>query len=495
MNSWEAFILGIIQGLTEFLPISSSGHLEIGSYLLNTNTSENLSFTIVVHIATALSIIIVFKKDIQKILYSLFRFSNNEDTQLILKILLSSVPVGLIGFFFEEKIETLFNGNILLVGLMLIITSSILALTQIQKKNSEKTVTFFSAFIIGIAQSIAILPGISRSGITISIALLLKINKKEATKFSFLMVLIPIFGVMIIKLFKDFSSIESLTTDIELSSLIIGFISALISGIIACKWMIKIVQKSSLIYFAIYCFIIGSFSIFSSFHNSESKEKGIFTIEPLLPVKELKEIALKLYPPNEDSLEQKSSELIDIYKLDPTIKLDIRYATKNNFMQTPFYDEPRAFLISDAAKMLIKAHQELNNYGYGIVIYDAYRPWFVTKMFWDATPDSLKNFVADPSLGSVHNRGCAVDIGLYNIKNKKIIKMISGYDEFTERAYPSYNGGTKRERENRNLLINTMKEYGFEVYEYEWWHYDYKLCKNKIMNLEFNEIDSIINLN
>ena len=175
MNSWEAFILGIIQGLTEFLPISSSGHLELGSYLLNTNTSENLLFTIVVHIATALSIIIVFKKDIQQILYSLFNFSNNEDTQLILKIILSSVPVGLIGIFFEEKVETLFNGNILLVGLMLIITSIILALTQIQKKSSKKKVSFFSAFIIGIAQSIAILPGISRSGITISTALLLSI--------------------------------------------------------------------------------------------------------------------------------------------------------------------------------------------------------------------------------------------------------------------------------------------------------------------------------
>jgi len=495
MNSWEAFILGIIQGLTEFLPISSSGHLELGSYLLNTNTSENLLFTIVVHIATALSILIVFKKDIKEILYSLFRFSNNEDTQLILKIILSSVPIGIIGVFFEEKVESLFNGNILLVGLMLIITSSILALTQIQKKDSKKKVSFFDALIIGIAQSIAILPGISRSGITISIALLLKINKKEATKFSFLMVLVPIFGMMMIKLFKGFSSLEYLTTEIELNSLIIGFFSALISGIIACKWMIKIIQKSNLIYFAIYCFIIGSFSVFSSLNNSATKEKEIFTIKPLLSVEELKEIAIKSYPPIEDDLEDKSDELIEINKLDPSIKLDIRYATKNNFMETPFYENPRAFLINDATNMLIKAHKELSNYGYGIIVYDAYRPWFVTKMFWDATPDSLKHFVADPSLGSVHNRGCAVDIGLYNIKNGKIIQMTSGYDEFTERAYPSYNGGTKRERENRNLLINTMKKYGFEVYEYEWWHYDFKLCKNKIMNLEFNEVDSIIKLN
>ena len=495
MNSWEALILGIIQGLTEFLPISSSGHLEIGSYILHTNTSENLLFSIVVHIATALSILIVFKKDIKKILSSLFKFSNNDDTQFFLKILLSSVPVGLIGIFFEDKVESLFNGNIFLVGIMLIITSVILAITHLQKKDSKKQVSFLSAFIIGIAQSIAILPGISRSGITISTALLLKINKKEATKFSFLMVLIPIFGIMIIKLFESFNSIETLTTEIELTSLIIGFFSALISGIIACKWMIKIIQKSNLIYFSIYCFIIGSYSIFTSFNNLESKENKIFTIQPIYPVEELKKIALNSSVPIEDSLEDKSDELVDIYNLDSSVKLDIRYATKNNFMQTEFYTEPRAFLISDAAKMLIKAHQELGNYGYGIVIYDAYRPWFVTKMFWEATPDSLKNFVADPSSGSVHNRGCAVDIGLYNIKNGKIIQMISGYDEFTERAYPSYVGGTKKERENRNLLITIMKKYGFQVYKYEWWHFDFKLCNNKIMNLEFNEIDSIINLN
>ncbi len=495
MNSWEALILGIIQGLTEFLPISSSGHLEIGSYILNTNTSENLLFSIVVHIATALSILIVFKKDIKKILSSLFKFSNNDDTQFILKIILSSVPVGLIGIFFEDKVETLFNGNIFLVGIMLIITSCILAITHLQKKDSKKQVSFLSAFIIGIAQSIAILPGISRSGITISTALLLKINKKEATKFSFLMVLIPIFGIMIIKLFKSFNSIETLSTEIELTSLTIGFFSALVSGIIACKWMIKIIQKSNLIYFSIYCFIIGSFSIFTSFNNLESKENKIFTIQPIYPVEELKKIALKSSVPLEDSLEDKSDELVDIYNLDSSIKLDIRYASKNNFMQTEFYTEPRAFLINDAAKMLIKAHQELGNYGYGIVIYDAYRPWFVTKMFWEATPDSLKNFVADPSSGSVHNRGCAVDIGLYNIKNGKIIQMISGYDEFTERAYPSYLGGTKKERENRNLLITIMKKYGFQVYKYEWWHFDFKLCKNKIMNLNFNEIDSIIDLN
>ena len=495
MNSWEALILGIIQGLTEFLPISSSGHLEIGSYILNTNTSENLLFSIVVHIATALSILIVFKKDIKKILSSLFKFSNNDDTQFILKIILSSVPVGLIGIFFEDKVEILFNGNIFLVGIMLIITSCILAITHLQKKDSKKQVSFLSAFIIGIAQSIAILPGISRSGITISTALLLKINKKEATKFSFLMVLIPIFGIMIIKLFKSFNSIETLSTEIELTSLTIGFFSALVSGIIACKWMIKIIQKSNLIYFSIYCFIIGSFSIFTSFNNLESKENKIFTIQPIYSVEELKKIALKSSVPLEDSLEDKSDELVDIYNLDSSIKLDIRYASKNNFMQTEFYTEPRAFLINDAAKMLIKAHQELGNYGYGIVIYDAYRPWFVTKMFWEATPDSLKNFVADPSSGSVHNRGCAVDIGLYNIKNGKIIQMISGYDEFTERAYPSYKGGTKKERENRNLLITIMKKYGFQVYKYEWWHFDFKLCKNKIMNLNFNEIDSIIDLN
>ena len=155
----------------------------------------------------------------------------------------------------------------------------------------------------------------------------------------------------------------------------------------------------------------------------------------------------------------------------------------------------RRTLQRPAAEALGRAHQKLKSKGYGLLIHDAYRPWYITKMFWDATPDSLKEFVADPREGSIHNRGCAVDIGLYDIKNGKIINMISGYDEFTEKAYPFYSGGTKKERETRDLLINTMKKHDFEVYKYEWWHFNYKFCDSKIMNFQFNEIDSVLNLN
>lgn len=495
MNNWEAFLLGLIQGLTEFLPISSSGHLELGSYLLETNKSENLLFTIIVHIATALSIIIVFRDDIKKIIVSCLKFSMNKETIFIYKILLSSIPVGIIGIFFEEKVKSLFNGNILLVGSMLIITSIFLAFTYLQKNNVKKNISYTNAFIIGIAQAIAILPGISRSGITISTALLLKINKTQATKFSFLMVLVPIFGIMLLKITKGLMDMKSISTDIETSSLIIGFLSALISGIIACKWMIKIIEKSNLIYFSIYCLIVGSFAIMTGCNNSKIEDKKIFTIEPQLPLNQLREIALSSIPPKEEDIPDKSKELYEVIKLDKSLKLDIRYASTQNFMQTPFYKESRAFLLKGAGKMLVEAHKELRNYGYGIVIYDAYRPWYITKMFWDATPDSLKEFVADPREGSIHNRGCAVDIGLYDIKNGKIINMISGYDEFTEKAYPFYSGGTKKERETRDLLINTMKKHDFEVYKYEWWHFNYKFCDSKIMNFQFNEIDSVLNLN
>jgi len=495
MNNWEAFLLGLIQGLTEFLPISSSGHLELGSYLLETNKSENLLFTIIVHIATALSIIIVFRDDIKKIIVSCLKFSMNKETIFIYKILLSSIPVGIIGIFFEEKVKSLFNGNILLVGSMLIITSIFLAFTYLQKNNVKKNISYTNAFIIGIAQAIAILPGISRSGITISTALLLKINKTQATKFSFLMVLVPIFGIMLLKITKGLMDMKSISTDIEISSLIIGFLSALISGIIACKWMIKIIEKSNLIYFSIYCLIVGSFAIMTGCNNSKIEDKKIFTIEPQLPLNQLREIALSSIPPKEEDIPDKSKELYEVIKLDKSLKLDIRYASTQNFMQTPFYKESRAFLLKGAGKMLVEAHKELRNYGYGIVIYDAYRPWYITKMFWDATPDSLKEFVADPREGSIHNRGCAVDIGLYDIKNGKIINMISGYDEFTEKAYPFYSGGTKKERETRDLLINTMKKHDFEVYKYEWWHFNYKFCDSKIMNFQFNEIDSVLNLN
>ena len=488
MEWYEALILGITQGLTEFLPISSSGHLELGSYLLNTDTSQNLLFSIIVHIATAISILYVFRKDIYNLIKGFLSFKKNDESEFILKIIISSIPVAIIGLFYEEKIEKLFSGNITLVGSMLLVTSLLLLLTFFQKNNSKKNITYLAAFIIGIAQSIAIFPGISRSGATISTALFLKINKEEATRFSFIMVLIPIFGILLLKIYKGVITPDVINYSDDILVYLIGFISALISGVIACKWMIKIVKESKLIYFAFYCFIVGSSSLLFGFKNNEN---SLFTIKPIMSIENLRSIALKSSPPEIHSIDD-TIHLVDIENLTSSIKLDIRYATKNNFMQTKFYKKPKAFLNHAPAQNLISAHKELNDFGYGIVIYDAYRPWFITKMFWEGTPDELKHFVADPSKGSVHNKGCAIDIGLYDLETQKIVKMISGYDEFSEKAYPNYTGGTLEERKIRDLLINVMKKNNFKVYKFEWWHFDFQNCNSKVLNYSFEELDSLI---
>ena len=160
-------------------------------------------------------------------------------------------------------------------------------------------------------------------------------------------------------------------------------------------------------------------------------------------------------------------------------------------MRSTFYEKERAYLDNEAAKKLIDAKNELKKLGYGIIIYDAYRPWFITKMFWEGTPDNLKHFVANPDNGSSHNRGCAIDIGLYDIKKGIDIKMISGYDEFTEKAYPNYKGGTKFQRDIRDKLIAIMEKNDFSVYEYEWWHFNFNDCKSGIMNLSFTELESL----
>ncbi len=171
---------------------------------------------------------------------------------------------------------------------------------------------------------------------------------------------------------------------------------------------------------------------------------------------------------------QRTSGLVELTKLDPTIKLDIRYATANNFLGRPVYTEARAFLQRPAADALLRAHQSLRQYGYGLLIHDGYRPWSVTKLFWDATPADKKVFVADPAKGSRHNRGCAVDLTLYDLKTGKPFQMPSEYDEMSERSYPDYPGGTAESRRLRNLLRDAMEHEGFMVYEYEWWHFDYK---------------------
>ena len=489
MEWYEAIILGIVQGLTEFLPISSSGHLEIASYILKTNPSENLMFTVVVHIATAISIMFVFRKDINEIIKGLIQFKEKQ-LDFILKILISSVPVGVVGVLFEKEVESFFTGNIVLVGSMLLITAALLFFTYFKKDDSKKNISYTDAIVIGLAQALAIIPGISRSGSTISMALLLNINREKATKFSFLMVLVPILGILILKSIKGFTEISE-TSNLILfeSSYVYGFISALFSGVFACKVMLKIVKESKLIYFSAYCLLVGSIGIY--FGSNKSDET--FYIIPIKEISELREISKNSNPPILDSLES-HKKLVDLKKLDDEFQLDIRYASTNNFMRSKFYKNERAFFNMSAADKLIEAKNELKELGFGIIIYDAYRPWFVTKMFWEGTPENLKHFVANPENGSSHNKGCAIDIGLYDIETGESIVMISGYDEFTERAYPNYMGGSKKQRDIRDMLIQVMERNDFTVYEYEWWHFNYNGCDSGIMNYTFEELDSINSL-
>ncbi|WP_420318409.1 undecaprenyl-diphosphate phosphatase [Ekhidna sp.] len=260
--SWiEALILGIIQGLTEFLPVSSSGHLEIGSVLLDAQSSDNLLFAVTVHLATALATIAVFKNDILILLKDIFKFEWNESTRFASKIMVSMIPVFVVAVFFKDQIEALFIGNLVLVGSMLLITGALLLFAHF-KKDGTQSVGFVGAIIIGIAQAFAVLPGISRSGSTIATALLLGVERSKAARFSFLMVLIPILGASLLEIldYAENSSAHSISS----LSLIIGFLASFISGFIACKWMIKIVRRGKLTYFAIYCFIVGLIAIIAA---------------------------------------------------------------------------------------------------------------------------------------------------------------------------------------------------------------------------------------
>ena len=253
MNWIEALILGIIQGLTEFLPVSSSGHLEIGKVALGVNAEKSLIFTVVVHGATVMSTIVIFWKDILAIFKGLFAFKWNDETKYAVKLIVSMIPVIILGFTFADEIESLFTGNMLLVGSMLLITALLLTFSYYAKQ-TEKEISFGNSFIIGIAQAFAVLPGISRSGATISTGLILKNKKDGIAKFSFLMVLIPIIGANLKDLMDGKLSGNS---DISASVLIVGFLAAFISGVLACRWMIGIVKKGKLIYFAIYCALVG----------------------------------------------------------------------------------------------------------------------------------------------------------------------------------------------------------------------------------------------
>ncbi len=254
MDIISAIILGIIQGLTEFLPVSSSGHLEIAKALLGEGrvAEKSLLMTVVLHFATALSTIIIFRKDLSKIFLGLFQFKNNDSFQYSLKIILSMIPAILVGTIFNDEIESLFGGDLILVGGMLVVTGLLLFLAD-KAKDSDKNIGIKEAVIIGLSQAIAILPGISRSGATISSSVLLGVDKEKSARFSFLMVIPLIFG----KMAKDILSGEVSTDSADFVSLSVGFIFAFFTGMIACKWMIRLVKRSQLKYFSYYCFAIG----------------------------------------------------------------------------------------------------------------------------------------------------------------------------------------------------------------------------------------------
>ncbi len=258
MSYLEAIILGIIQGLTEFLPVSSSGHLELAKAIFGDQSlpQESLTFTVILHFATAMSTMVVFRKEVFTIIKGLFQFKWNDELQFSLKIIISMIPATIIGLLFEDELEAFFGGKILMVGFMLLITALLLLLAD-KAKNTNQNVNYKNAFIIGVSQAIAMLPGISRSGATISTSVLLGIDRVKAARFSFLMVVPLIFG----KVAKDILGGEISFQSDQIGSLSVGFLAAFISGLFACNWMISLVKKSKLYYFAIYCFIVGVIAI------------------------------------------------------------------------------------------------------------------------------------------------------------------------------------------------------------------------------------------
>jgi undecaprenyl-diphosphatase len=258
MDILEAIILGIIQGLTEFLPVSSSGHLELAKAILGDTSvpEESLTFTVVLHFATALSTLVIFRKEIIEIFKGLLQFQWNDEFKFSLKIIISMFPAVIVGLLFEKELESFFGGKILLVGCMLLLTALLLLLAD-KAKNTKKEVSFSNAVLIGVSQAIAMLPGISRSGATISTSVLLGVDRTRAAKFSFLMVVPLIFG----KIGKDLLSGDLNFQSSEMIPISAGFIAAFLAGLLACKWMISLVKKSKLSYFSIYCAIVGSIAI------------------------------------------------------------------------------------------------------------------------------------------------------------------------------------------------------------------------------------------
>lgn len=265
--SWlEALVLGLIQGLTEYLPVSSSGHLAIGSALFGIEGEENLAFTIVVHVATVFSTLVILWKEIEWIFRDLFKFKMNIGTRYAINIVISMIPVGIIGVFFKDTVEDIFGAGLLIVGCMLLLTAALLTFSYYAKPRQKTSISLKDAFIIGLAQACAVMPGLSRSGTTIATGLLLGNNKAQMAQFSFLMVIPPILGEALLDTIKAVQG-EAIAGDIPMSSLLVGFLAAFLSGCLACKWMINIVKKGKLIYFAIYCALAGAVTIICSLLN------------------------------------------------------------------------------------------------------------------------------------------------------------------------------------------------------------------------------------
>jgi len=251
MNWYQALIFGLVQGLTEFLPVSSDGHLEIVKYIFG-GIEESFLFSVAVHGATVLSIVVVFRKEILKLLQGVFKFRLNEETIYALKIVVSMIPVAIVGFTMKDYVESLFTANMQITGSFLIVTALFLVFGQFVKKRN-KEISFGGAFLMGIAQALAVLPGLSRSGSTISTGLVLGYKKEELARFSFLMVIVPIIGANAVELLTA----EKVAIDVVAFPLIIAFVTAFVSGYAACKWMISIVNKGKLGWFAFYCLILG----------------------------------------------------------------------------------------------------------------------------------------------------------------------------------------------------------------------------------------------
>lgn len=266
MTWFEALILGLIQGLTEYLPVSSSGHLAIGSALFGIEGEENLAFTIIVHVATVLSTLVILWKEIEWIFKGLFKFQMNDETRYVINIIVSMIPIGIVGVFFKDKVEAIFGSGLLVVGCCLLVTALLLSFSYYYKPRQKEKISLKDAFIIGLSQACAVLPGLSRSGTTIATGLLLGNSKEKLAQFSFLMVIPPILGEALLDALKMMKG-EDISGDIPAISLIVGFLAAFVSGCVACKWMINIVKKGKLIYFAIYCAIAGAVTLAISLLN------------------------------------------------------------------------------------------------------------------------------------------------------------------------------------------------------------------------------------